>query len=850
MAPLIKIGGGIALRSIDRYGRFSICLLVFMLALSGCGGECISTTDSSELEGGSLKICSNPNDVSREGCLEYMTSAEGSHDDTLGYWVKTNIELEDGNVFEYQLQESEDYAFCDPPCPDHCFDEQSKNLCDTNSCKAIDLDFPNIKEVNLSVLPGDELLIGLRPALNPGIVNSAICEGKDPRVYIGNYGDCINQKGEPYSSLIALGHNSVVNLDTPLAEFKVMYSLDPLRLFNWEGPIFRSDVCKAVLFGDSEAKEAAKEYAAVIDILKRKIAGNQLYRYCKKFMEDAGHVVVQAYEPIVENDEDSKSVVLRGLEIIGYRGNHAFYLCPSFRIPGLCQRATSGFFENRPTLFLNTFFPVTEVFEKFRFSFLNIGSNFNAHGMFYLKVSRKCKNPGASAVNVYIGNAPPSFKPSVSNNSGTLVKPNTPVTAGEGSFVYVGIADPRGNKKVESRGYVLLEYQVKREKIIRIFSKATNTIKSKIIRILYNRTVDESGKFSDDNPGGAVGTVYKAIAGGVLIKAVQASIVLYMTVYGLAFLFGLVKTPQADLIVFLVKLGIVAVLFGPNSWKFFNEHLFALFVEGSSQLINYVSGDDSGVDLAFLDRVLSPFGSQRNWARIFSFLFSGGLGILYFVFIIVGLILIVKAMFTIIIAYFMSIVMVAILLCLAPIFISMIFFKRTKAIFDNWIKNLAQVSITPVITFAAFALLSEVALGIVAALFNFQICPVCVIEPQLLLFKFCLLAVYLPTSYDAGGGILAAQNAGGMPVGIGLVIAFLVISNAIMAFASHASILSSSIFGAIASDTTIPAEQFMDSMKAIVGQDSQAKYQKAEAQHRKSLDGEKDEPEEPPKRKR
>ncbi|KYH12950.1 type VI secretion protein [Neorickettsia sp. 179522] len=822
---------------------FSLACLLLLLCLSGCAGDCISGASSNDIREGTLRICANPGDVGNRNCLEYMGVGEGEVPGAKTRWVNLGINLERGDIFEYRFEKSEDYSLCHPPCPDSCLSEDGENLCDTPSCRSVDLKFPDGKaEIDLELVEGDEVSVGLRPALESGLINNDICAGKDARIYPGNYQECMKHRGEPYGGLFAPGINLAINSKGSLDKFKVVYSMGS-RI---DESIYTADFCRAVVFGEN-----SEQYSREIEDLRVRVPGIVLHGYCKRLIEARYGKFIESKEALVEFERED--FVLRWLHLYLKDDNGQFsYLCGNnASIPNLCSIARGGYFSDRTTVSLNKFFRVSSKSSRgMRLQFGSNDPNVVQNAIFKLKVSRKCNVSGFDEVKVYTSDQEPNFEPSVHGEGGAFLVPNSANLIDRNGSVYVGIVDQRGDQKAGSRGYISVHYVLKRQDGTKFFSKATNSIKSKIIRILYGKTVDEYGRFSEgDDVAGAVGSVYKAVAGSTLTTAVQASIVLYIVIYGLAFLFGLVRTPHVDLVILLVKLGIVAVLFGPNSWKFFNENLFQLFVEGSGQLINYFSGSMNGVDFAFLDKVLAPFSTQENWLRIFSFLFSGGLGILYFLLILVGLIQIFMAMLKIIVAYVMSIVMVAMLLCFAPIFLAMIFFKRTKSIFDNWIKNLAQVAVTPIITFAAFAVLTEVGLGIIHALFDFQICPRCVIEPDFVLFRFCLLAVYLPTSYDTGG-IMVAQNAGGMPVGISLVVSFIVISNAVVAFTSRAAILSSSIFGAIASDATVPAEQFMDSMKAIVGQDAQTQYQKAHMRHIKELDQEKDEPEKPPKRSR
>ena len=92
---------------------------------------------------------------------------------------------------------------------------------------------------------------------------------------------------------------------------------------------------------------------------------------------------------------------------------------------------------------------------------------------------------------------------------------------------------------------------------------------------------------------------------------------------------GSLRTPQLDFLVVILKIAFVAVLFGDNSWRFFNENLFYLFISGSSYLINVMSGASFGyqeTDFAFVDNILGRFGKSLTWIQIFSLFFAGPIG--------------------------------------------------------------------------------------------------------------------------------------------------------------------------------------------------------------------------------
>jgi hypothetical protein len=87
-------------------------------------------------------------------------------------------------------------------------------------------------------------------------------------------------------------------------------------------------------------------------------------------------------------------------------------------------------------------------------------------------------------------------------------------------------------------------------------------------------------------------TIYTSIVtNNSFIRIVNVMLTLYIVFYSILFTAGLVNITSTELIKFLFKFIIVLQLIKPDSFAFFQTHLFTLFTEGMNQLAFYVTAD-------------------------------------------------------------------------------------------------------------------------------------------------------------------------------------------------------------------------------------------------------------------
>lgn len=196
-----------------------------------------------------------------------------------------------------------------------------------------------------------------------------------------------------------------------------------------------------------------------------------------------------------------------------------------------------------------------------------------------------------------------------------------------------------------------------------------------------------------------------------LINALRLMIILYISIYALMFLAGAVEITVTDLVMRVLKIGLVSVLFTQNSWDFFNTYVFKLFTDGIDYLMTSVSGVTSSIGnpFGFIDPIFDRYTDPTIFALLFIQLLQIQLGLVFFAIIaIYAMFLYLKAIVQVIVAYCVAFVGLAVMISLAPIFIAFMLFERTRSIFDNWLSLMFNYLIEPTILLIFFLLIDQI----------------------------------------------------------------------------------------------------------------------------------------------
>ncbi|RZI45250.1 type IV secretion system protein [Rickettsiales endosymbiont of Peranema trichophorum] len=228
-----------------------------------------------------------------------------------------------------------------------------------------------------------------------------------------------------------------------------------------------------------------------------------------------------------------------------------------------------------------------------------------------------------------------------------------------------------------------------------------------------------------------------------ITKTVQALLIIYIIVTGLLFTLGMMQTPQSELIIRCIKVGIVSALISESSWDFFNAYLFNIFSEGtldiakimttnvatysakvggtvqSQEFIRIVQGGDSPLILfdAFIKMLISQSVNAKAVSLVFKWAYVFWMPCFYicFYFIIIG---IIRALTL----YLLSLIQIALLLAISPIFIVTILFSVTKDMFDRWMKQIISSSLLGIMVLCVVGLMLSLIMAQIQSFLRFEVC--------------------------------------------------------------------------------------------------------------------------------
>lgn len=370
--------------------------------------------------------------------------------------------------------------------------------------------------------------------------------------------------------------------------------------------------------------------------------------------------------------------------------------------------------------------------------------------------------------------------------------------------IYYGIRDHGCDYKNEGQFSINL---TTKEPPTKTFSAIYNFFDEKVKTAFFGSNYkDPNAIHSDTSP---VKSLYENFIKSSRTNTIRSTIisllVLYIILYTLYYFFGLTHISIYEFLIICVKIGIIAQLLQDNSWDFFYNNAFSIFINTPKQLIEIANfrGTTSNV-FEFLDLPLNRFLSSHSVLLIVSLIFSGPLGIVSFCLVIWGLITVSLSIFNALFSFITSIAIVALLLSLAPIFIICLLFAYTRQMFHNWVKNLARFAIHPVVLLIFISLISQVMDYIVYSVFDFEVCSTCILNINLKIFNPCIFYGYA-SKYTPN---------------ITAMMAFVILGHAMKALVEASSTISDSLFGAyVASE---PGRQYQQSLMGTVGLDEQS----------------------------
>ncbi|GFZ82485.1 hypothetical protein RLOatenuis_2950 [Rickettsiales bacterium] len=476
-------------------------------------------------------------------------------------------------------------------------------------------------------------------------------------------------------------------------------------------------------------------------------------------------------------------------------------------------------------------------------------------GGYHVRVERECSRQNGAGLYFYVDKSPPTGKPGVigmpisdlaTQADGTYFMNESGSAQHEGR-IYLAVYDPDidpasadlNEVYSDNSGQYTVTLETNHWKPI-----ISDLLKGIIepVKRWINGEYDASGKLV--KKGFARKAYDNIIADTGFAKAVQALLILYVTVYGILFTLGIVQRTQKDLVIMIFKIGVLIQLVDSKSWDFFEDYFFALFTKGFNDFFNIFSTYlGAGSDFAFLDSTFGIFFVVPTWKLLISLIFAGPVGWVMFAIILWGVFYYFGAMFTFIMLYFMAIMGVALLLSIAPIFLSFILFKQTMKLFQNWLKQLLSFIVQPLILFIALAFINQIMRIILQELFNFSACADCLIKLNFggEFKSFCFIKFFVPmgfgghsiedrVGFEQGGNVQDGEFFG-LPVTIVGGITFVIMVHVMRKFVEIAQAMVMSMFGFLPGSMSIPgaAMQAVDQLKSVVGMDDESRARRQDS---------------------
>ncbi|WP_375331972.1 type IV secretion system protein [Candidatus Tisiphia endosymbiont of Temnostethus pusillus] len=196
---------------------------------------------------------------------------------------------------------------------------------------------------------------------------------------------------------------------------------------------------------------------------------------------------------------------------------------------------------------------------------------------------------------------------------------------------------------------------------------------------------------------------------------IKAVLILYVMSYGAMFLLGMVKINHQDLVIRIVKIAIVSGLMNESTFEFFNNYIFDFVTNFSDGIISNMSGysmfsstNKITNPFMFLDALMSKILFSKTFAgQVLSLISMGLSGLIYFVIVFIATMIVIITALRAVAVYIMAFMAIAILIGVAPLFLTFMLFDFTRYLFDNWVRFTFRYMIEPVILMAGIIILTQ-----------------------------------------------------------------------------------------------------------------------------------------------
>lgn len=254
---------------------------------------------------------------------------------------------------------------------------------------------------------------------------------------------------------------------------------------------------------------------------------------------------------------------------------------------------------------------------------------------------------------------------------------------------------PQDEKALDGSPIANMEQLDQKLEDAKIISTIVDTIKQKVVG-----TSSFSGAQS----------LFVAIVSSDLVQVgVSAMFTLYVIVTGILVIGGMINVTVGEMVIRAAK--VVFVAYFALNWATFYDLIGQASLGFTDEMLGYfldtfssrfsVGGVSVNIreDLFLnLDLFIARIFSAKMMATLSALLFSSGpSGTIYAVMMGLAIFFVFKAIINVVLVYCFSLFARAMLFAVAPIFLAFILFQPTKSLFDQWLKQLVNYSLQPVL---------------------------------------------------------------------------------------------------------------------------------------------------------
>ena len=297
----------------------------------------------------------------------------------------------------------------------------------------------------------------------------------------------------------------------------------------------------------------------------------------------------------------------------------------------------------------------------------------------------------------------------------------TNFTANSNGRLWLRVADTSPDKYYNNIGNVKITWESEKfaAPVSKIYKDIVDLMMSyteSIGKAIYNNLIKETG----------------------LYKIIQILCLLYVVTSAFMYITGFAKYEAMDLVASALKLGIVATLIGPDSYKFFNETVFGFIRAIPTFLISnlsdqYASNEEKDNPFFFMDDSLSLIFNAEILQRVFMLILMPG-GILVFIAFIYIIYCVLKTFIRVLLSYIIAMFMVGFLISATPIFVPFVLYKYQlfKDTFEKWINLMLRYSVEPALLIVGLAIISKIMFALMVSSFpTLYMCLKCMLPIDL-----------------------------------------------------------------------------------------------------------------------